>query len=272
MTVSFLNDYIAGAHSEVLEALMHTNNEALSGYGTDFYTARAADKIRQACDAPNSDVYFIVGGTQTNAAVISTMLADWQGVISAATGHISVHEAGAIEYTGHKVLQIPEINGLMKPADIENYVASFYADPNYEHMVFPGMVYLSYPSELGTLYSLAELEEISRICKKYDMSLFIDGARLGYGTQSRLSDVTMKDIARLADVFYIGGTKMGALCGEAIVFAQGKTPSHFVTQIKRRGDLLAKGRLLGVQFDALFTNDLYNRIGRHANELAEQLT
>ena len=269
--VSFESDYIAGAHPEVLKALCDTNLETLTGYGLDPYCESAREKIRKACGCPDAEVEFLVGGTQTNEVVISTMLKDYEGVVAAQTGHVSVHEAGAIEYTGHKVLELPEVNGKICCEDLEQYVAGFYADGNHEHMVFPGMVYISHPTEYGTLYTKDELEKIAAVCRRYDMRLFLDGARMGYGLMSRETDVTLSDIAACCDVFYIGGTKVGALCGEAVVFTRGSRPAHFMTSVKKRGALLAKGRLLGVQFDALFTDDLYFRIGRHAIDMAERM-
>ena len=269
--VSFESDYICGAHPEVLRRLAETNLEPLSGYGTDPYCESAKRKIRAAVGLPEAEVFFLTGGTQANAVVISTMLADYEGVLAAATGHVSTHEAGAVEYTGHEVLELPQENGKIVPEDLARYLSDYYADKNHEHMTFPGMVYLSWPTEYGTLYSRAELEKISGICRKYGIPLFLDGARLGYGLMSREADLTLPELATLCDVFYIGGTKMGALCGEAVVFTRGNQPKHFLTSVKKRGALLAKGRLLGVQFDALFTDDLYFRIGRHANEMAEKM-
>ena len=269
--VSFENDYNAGAHPEVLRKLTETNLEPLSGYGTDPYCKSAREKIRRAVGLPEAQVDFLVGGTQANAVVISTMLADYEGVVAAETGHVSSHEAGAIEYTGHEVLTVPQKDGKMVPETLRRYLEAFFGDENHEHMTFPGMVYLSHPTEYGTLYSQAELTEISGICRGYGIPLFLDGARLGYGLMSRETDLTLPDIAQLCDVFYIGGTKVGALCGEAVVFTKGNRPAHFMTSVKRRGALLAKGRLLGVQFDALFTDDLYYRIGRHAIDMAEKM-
>ena len=269
--VSFESDYIAGAHPQIMKRLAETNLECLSGYGTDKYCGSAREKIRAACRCENADVEFLVGGTQANAVIIATMLRDCEGVIAAKTGHVSVHEAGAIEYTGNKVLELPEQNGKIVPDVLAGYVADFYADGNHEHMVFPGMVYLSHPTEYGTLYTKQELEAIADICHRYGMTLFLDGARLGYGLTSRESDMTLCDIARICDVFYIGGTKVGALCGEAVVFTKNNKPKHFMTSVKKRGALLAKGRLLGIQFDALFTDDLYFEISSHAIEMAEQM-
>lgn len=269
--LSFTSDYIAGAHPEIMKRLVETNLENLSGYGTDKYCERAMTKIKKACGCPDADVYFLVGGTQTNQLIISTMLAPYEGVIAATTGHVSVHEAGAIEYTGHKVLEIAGTDGKLSATDIEAFVSTFYADENHEHMVFPGMVYLSFPTEYGTLYTKDELTAISDVCRKYQLPLYIDGARLGYGLASHQNDVTLEEIARLADVFYIGGTKVGALCGEAVVFTKNNAPIHFLTQIKQHGALLAKGRLLGIQFDTLFTDQLYMRISEHAIDMADKL-
>lgn len=269
--LSFASDYIAGAHPRVLQRLLETNMEVATGYGTDHFTQSGIQKIRESCCLPKADVYFLAGGTQTNQVVISTMLAPYEGVIAAKTGHVSIHEAGAIEYSGHKVLELESSYGKLRGEDILSYIQNFYADGNYEHMVFPGLVYLSYPTEYGTLYSKKELEEIYQICQDYEIPLFIDGARLGYGLASLEADMSMADIARLCDVFYIGGTKVGALCGEAVVFTKDNTPRHFVTQIKQRGALLAKGRLLGLQFEALFTDNLYLEIAKHGILMAEEL-
>lgn len=269
--VSFESDYIAGAHPEILRRLAETNLESLPGYGSDRYCASAREKIRKACGRDEAEVEFLVGGTQANAVVISTMLADWEGVLAARTGHISTHEAGAVEYTGHEVLELPQEDGKIRAADLRGFLADFYADENHEHMTQPGMVYLSYPTEYGTLYTKAELEEISGICREYAVLLFIDGARLGYGLMSREADLTLPELAALCDAFTIGGTKVGALCGEAVVFPRGGRPKHFLTSVKRRGALLAKGRLTGVQFDTLFTDGLYFRISRHAIAMAERM-
>ena len=269
--VSFECDYIAGAHPEILKRLAETNMEPLPGYGMDQYSESAKEKIRAACGCPDAEVEFLVGGTQTNAVVISTMLRDWEGVIAADSGHVSVHESGAIEFTGHKVIQIPAKNGKLEASAVRRVLDNFNNDVTHDHMVFPGMVYISHPTEPGTLYSKAELEELSALCREYEIPLYLDGARLGYGLMSSASDLTLKDIARLADVFYIGGTKVGALCGEAVVFTKNNRPAHFMTSVKKRGALLAKGRLLGIQFDTLFTDDLYFKISRHAIEMAERV-
>ena len=269
--VSFESDYIAGAHPEVLRRLTETNAEPLPGYGTDRYCESAKQKIRDAAGIPDAEIAFLAGGTQANAVVISSMLADYEGVIAASTGHISTHEAGAIEYTGHEVLELPQEEGKISAETLEKYLSGYFADENHEHMTFPGMVYLSWPTEYGTLYSRAELESISQICRRYGIPLYLDGARLAYGLMSREADLDLPGIAGLCDVFCIGGTKVGALCGEAVVFTKGNMPNHFLTSMKRRGALLAKGRLAGVQFDALFTDGLYFRIGRHAIEMAEKM-
>lgn len=267
----FENDYNKGAHPELLNALIETNDQGLSGYGTDSYCQQAADKIREVCSCPQAEVEFLVGGTQTNQVVISSMLASYEGVIAAETGHVSSHEAGAIEFSGHKVLTLPSHNGKLLASEVATYIETFYADGNYQHMVFPGMVYISHPTEYGTLYSKAELEELSKICKHYQIPLFIDGARLGYGLAAKDTDVDFPTIAALSDVFYIGGTKMGALAGEVVVFTKKNRPKQFTTIVKQHGALLAKGRLLGLAFDRFFTDNLYLKIGKHAIDLAEEL-
>ena len=269
--ISFESDYIAGAHPKVLARLLETNMEPLSGYGMDKYCKNAREKIKKACECPQAEVHFLVGGTQTNAIVISSMLKEYEGVVAAKTGHVSLHEAGAIEYTGHKVLVIEQENGKICAEALRAYLETFHGDENHEHMVFPGMVYISHPTEYGTLYSKKELTMLAEICHEFEIPLYMDGARLGYGLMSRNTDVTLADIARLCDVFYIGGTKVGAMCGEAVVFSKGNAPKHFMTMIKQKGALLAKGRVLGVQFDTLFTDNLYFEISCHAINLAERL-
>lgn len=269
--ISFASDYLEGAHPSVMEALMRTNMEQLPGYGSDPYCERAKEKIRKACGTENAEVFFISGGTQTNMTVITSILRSYQGVVAAQTGHISVHEAGAIEAGGHKVITLPHHEGKISAGDLKDLLDRFYGDETYDHMVFPGMVYISHPTEYGTLYTLRELKEISEVCRENHLPLYMDGARLGYGLASLQTDVSLKDVAELCDVFYIGGTKVGALCGEAVVFSGMKAPDHFFTTVKQRGALLAKGRVLGVQFDALFTDDLYMKISRHAILMAEKL-
>ena len=266
----FENDYGYGAHPKVLEHLMETNMEAVSGYGNDKFTASAAEKIKKACSCPEGQVYFLTGGTQTNMVVIDTLLRPYEGVVASSCGHVNTHEAGAIESTGHKVLTVPHKNGKLDADDLRDYVQTFYADASHDHMVFPGMVYISHPSEYGTVYTKNVLERISAVCHEFDMPLFLDGARLGYGLASD-TDVTLADIARLTDVFYIGGTKCGALCGEAVVFTHGNMPRQFETMVKRRGAMLAKARLNAVQFDALFTDGLYEEICEPAVRLALRL-
>ena len=267
----FESDYMEGAHERILERLVETNRESLSGYGSDRYCERAKEKIRALCGTPEAQVYFLVGGTQTNQTVIDATLRQYEGVVAADSGHIGTHEAGAIEFTGHKVLTVPNRQGKLPAEKLEAYLSGFFSDENRDHMVFPGMVYISHPTEYGTLYSLAELKRLSEICRTYGIPLYMDGARLGYGLESKGTDVTLRDIARLCDVFYIGGTKVGALCGEAVVYPGGNAPAHFMTVMKQHGALLAKGRLLGIQFDTLFENQLYFTISKHAIDMAEKL-
>lgn len=267
----FESDYTEGAHESVLQRLIETNMEQMSGYGNDRYCMSAKEKIKAYCACPQAEVHFLVGGTQTNQTVLASLLQSYEGVIAATTGHINAHEAGAVELTGHKVLALPQENGKLNAAVVEKYLSAFFSDENRDHMVFPGAVYISHPTEYGTLYTKAELSALYDVCKVYGLPLFLDGARLGYGLESKKSDMSIADIARLCDVFYIGGTKVGALCGEAVVFTHGNTPKQFMTIVKQHGALLAKGRLLGVQFDALFTDDLYFKISRHANRMADKL-
>jgi len=269
--LSFECDYTAGAHPKILARLAETNFEPLPGYGSDKYCESAREKIKLACGLPGADVHLLVGGTQTNSIVISSLLHPCEGVISAATGHINVHEGGAVEATGHKVLTLPAHEGKIDACELAAYLESFRADETNSHMVQPGMVYISHPTEYGTIYRKAELAAIYEVCRAYSLPLFIDGARLGYGLESRESDMTLPELAALCDVFYIGGTKVGALLGEAVVFTKGNTPKFFTTFVKQHGALLAKGRLLGIQFDELFTDGLYFEISRHAIECAEKM-
>lgn len=269
--LSFANDYQEGAHEKILQRLIETNLEPVSGYGTDPYCELAKEKIRRACECPEADIWFLTGGTQTNQVVIDAMLAPYEGVVAAETAHVAAHEAGAIEYSGHKVLTIPQHEGKILAEELETFLRKFWDDENHEHMVFPGMVYISHPTEYGTLYTKNELENLSAICEAYQIPLYMDGARLGYGLMSSNTDVTLSVIARCCDAFYIGGTKVGALCGEAVVFPKNNTPKYFLTRIKQHGALLAKGRLLGIQFDTLFTDDLYFVLSRHAIDMAEHL-
>lgn len=286
--ISFSSDYTKGAHPRLLKRLEETNFEQISGYGTDDYCKSAASKIKAACNQKDADVFFLVGGTQTNQTIIDMLLEPYEGVVAAQTGHVAAHEAGAIEFSGHKVLTLPSFDeapnttdreravysdqvGKIKAADLEKFVDNFYADDNHEHMVFPGAVYISHPTEYGTLYTKDELIELSKVCKKYDLPLFLDGARLGYGLMSKRTDVTLSDIAELVDVFYIGGTKVGALFGEAVVFPHKVPVKHPIPIIKQHGALLAKGWLLGLSFDTLFTDNLYMEISQNAIEMAELL-
>ncbi len=258
--IYFDSDYMAGAHPKVMDKLIETNSEQTTGYGSDAYTARAAGLVKKACGTPDARVFFLVGGTQTNATVIDGILDRHEGVLAAESGHINVHESGAIEATGHKILTLPSYDGKVKAEDVSSYIRNFYSDDTYEHMVAPGMLYISFPTEYGTVYSLNELEDISKACHDSDIPLFIDGARLGFGLAAEGNDVTLEDIARLSDVFYIGGTKIGALFGEAVVITNPTLLKHFTPLVKQHGALMAKGRLLGVQFEALFTDNLYNEI------------
>lgn len=269
--IHFDTDYMAGAHPEVMKRLAETNLEQTTGYGSDAYTQRAKEKIREACAQNEAAVYFLVGGTQTNATVIDGLLRHHEGVLATETAHINVHESGAIEATGHKVITLPSHDGKIKAEEVDKYITDFYRDETYEHMVAPGMVYISHPTELGTLYTLDELEALSQVCRKAQIPLYMDGARLGYGLAAENTDVTLKDIARLCDVFYIGGTKVGALFGEAVVAPRAQQLPHFFPLVKQHGALLAKGRLLGIQFETLFTDGLYERIGAHAVRLALKL-
>ncbi len=269
--LSFESDYIIGAHEKVLEALIKTNNEVMSGYGNDAHTENAKKLIKAACDAPENEVFFLTGGTQANQVVISTMLKPFEAVISAKTGHIALHEVGAIEFTGHKVIELDQKLGKLDAASVRDYLETFWNDENNAMMVVPKMIYISHPTEYGTLYTKGELASLRAICDKYGLKLFLDGARLGYGLASCETDVSLPDVARLCDVFYIGGTKVGALCGEAVVFAKGNAPERFLSQTKQHGAMLAKGRLTGVQFEALFEDGLYFEISKNAIDRAEEL-
>lgn len=269
--LSFENDYSCTATPEIIERISEIAQNQYPGYGNDSICESAKAKIREACACPDAQIFFLVGGTQTNQTIIDSITPQYAGVIAASTGHVNVHEAGAIEFTGHKVLTLPHHDGKIDATELDEYCATFYADGNYTHMVFPGCVYISQATEYGTLYTLAELEAIRKVCTKYDMPLFIDGARLGYALTATGNDVTLEDIARIADVFYIGGTKVGAMFGEAVVFTHGNMPKNFVTLVKQHGALLAKGWLLGVQFDTLFTDDLYGEVGRTAAAAADEL-
>lgn len=269
--ILFQCDYNEGAHPLILERLIATNMEQTPGYGEDVYCMRAAEKIKAACEDDSLAVHFLVGGTQTNLTVIDAVLRSHQGVLCAQTGHINVHETGAIEACGHKVLGLASKDGKITATQVEEAYLSHLNDGAREHTVQPGMVYISNPTELGTLYSLAELKELYGVCDRYGLSLFLDGARLGYGLVAPDNDLTLPDIARYTDVFYIGGTKVGALFGEALVISREDLKKDFRYFIKQKGGMLAKGRLLGIQFDTLFTDDLYFEISRKAIVQAEAI-
>ena len=269
--IYFHNDYSEGCHEKVLEALTRTNLEQTPGYGTDDYCKEAAALIAKACGNENLKVHFLVGGTQANLTVIAAALRPYQAAVCAVSGHINVHETGAVEATGHKVLGLPSADGKITAQQVRNLVDAHRANDSFEHENQPKMVYISNPTELGTLYSLAELEELSAACHENGLYLFLDGARLGYGLVAQGNDVTLNDLARLCDVFYIGGTKVGALFGEAVVYSNPALAEDFRYMIKRQGGMLAKGRLLGVQFKVLFENNLYFDISARAVRLADQI-
>lgn len=263
-------DYMEGAHPAILSRLAESNIEQTLGYGSDPYCDMAKEKIRKECKSPQADIFFFVGGTQTNATVIKGYLRPFEGVISARTGHINVHEAGAVETGGHKVLALRGNEGKLESGTLRSYLEEFSGDGSNAHMVQPGMVYISHPTEYGTLYTVQELCRLHEICESYGLPLFLDGARLGYGLMAEGTDVDMETVAKYCDAFYIGGTKVGALFGEAAVFPKG-APKGFFTLMKQQGAVLAKGRLLGIQFDTLFTDGLYYRISAHAIEMAKKL-
>ncbi|MBQ9942512.1 MAG: low specificity L-threonine aldolase [Christensenellaceae bacterium] len=264
-------DYMEGAHPNILARLTEINFEKNTGYGKDAICERAKDRIRAACACPGADVHFLVGGTQINSATLTALLRPWQGVIAAQSGHIATHEAGAVEMLGHKVLTLPGHDGKLLASEVEAFVQGFFADENHPHAMEPGVVYISHPTEYGTLYTAEELAALSAVCHAYGMKLYVDGARLGYGLAAQGTDVSLPLLARLCDAFYIGGTKVGAMFGEALVVPDPATLPHFFTVTKQHGALLAKGWLLGVQFDVLFENDLYFALGRHADGLADRM-
>lgn len=269
--IYFNSDYLEGAHSAIMARLAETNMMQTIGYSEDEICTSARERIKAACQAPDADVHFLVGGTQTNTTVIASILRPWQGVLSAVSGHINCHETGAIESTGHKVITLPTDDGKITAQQIADYVEWHKNDESTEHIVQPGMVYISQPTETGMLYSKAELTAVYDICRAYGLPLFIDGARLGYGLVCDSNDVTLPELARLCDVFYIGGTKVGALFGEAVVIMNPALKKDFRFMMKQRGGMLAKGRLLGIQFDVLFTDDLYQTISKNAIETAAVL-
>ena len=270
------SDYNNGAHESVLRHFMATNAERTLSYGDDRFSEHARALIREASEAPEAQIWFLAGGTQTNATIIDCALQPYEGVLCPDTAHINVHEAGAVEFTGHKVISLLHHDGKLQAEDVKAWLKAYFADETAEHMVCPGMVYITFPTELGTLYTADELTALHDVCKEYEIPLYVDGARLAYGLAAS-PDVTLPFLAHTADIFYIGGTKCGALCGEAVVFPKGDAPSHMLSRIKRHGALLAKSRVVGVQFEALFTpqpsslNPLYIQLGHQAVALAMRL-
>lgn len=269
--ISFESDYNNGAHPKVLERLVETNNTQTLSYGFDAYSHHAKEMIKEHCETPDGQVWFLAGGTQTNATVIDSLLHTYEGVVAVESGHINTHEAGAIEFTEHKIITIQAKDGKMEAATLEKFLDDFMHDGNAAHSVYPGMVYITFPTEYGTIYSAKELDEIYQVCRKYDIPLYVDGARLGYGLMAEGNDITLPYLAHHCDVFYIGGTKIGALCGEAVVFTHNNAHKHFFNIVKQHGALMAKGRLIGVQFEALFTDNLYFDISRHAIAMAMRM-
>lgn len=268
------SDYNNGAHEAVLRNFLESNTERTQSYGDDRFSEQARTLILEACKAPDAQIWFLAGGTQTNATIIDCVLQPYEGVLCAETTHINVHEAGAVEFTGHKVITLPAHEGKLAVRDLQEWLKAYFADETAEHMVRPGMVYITFPTELGTLYTADELKALHDVCRQYGLLLYVDGARLAYGLAAS-KDVTLPLLAQIADIFYIGGTKCGALCGEAVVFPHGDAPGHMLSRIKRHGALLAKSRVVGVQFEALFTKDdgepLYMSIGTKAVALAMRL-
>jgi threonine aldolase len=276
---SFESDYNNGAHPDILRSFLETNDTQSASYGYDQWSESARKKIRKAIKCPDASIFFLSGGTQANSTIIDGMTASYEGVVAVQTAHINVHESGAVESFGHKVITLPSHNGKMNDEELLNYLRAYHADPTWEHMVYPGMVYITFPTELGTIYKADEIDSIYCICQKYKIPLFIDGARLGYGLASSECDFDISWLAHHCDAFYIGGTKVGALCGEAVVFPRGNAPRQFFTIVKRHGALLAKSRLTGVQFNTLFSTCsegerkelLYFHIAHHAIDMAMQL-
>ena len=266
--ISFDCDYNNGAHPKVLENLVRHNDAKPTPYGFDEFSERAKKRIREAIGMPDAQIFFLTGGTQTNATTIDSMLYQYEGVICVGSGHINVHEAGAVEFTEHKIITIPDSEGKMEARQLHQYLDDFHHDGNRDHAVHPGLVYITFPTELGTLYTARELDELYQVCQRYDIPLYIDGARLGYGLMAEGCDITMPYLARHCDVFYIGGTKIGALCGEAVVFTNRRAHKHFFSIQKQHGAVIAKGALIGLQFEALFTDNLYLDLARHAIEMA----
>ena len=269
--ISFDCDYNNGAHPKVLENLVKHNGAHPTPYGFDEFSEHAKQRIREACGMPDAQIFFLTGGTQTNATTIDSMLYQYEGVICVGSGHINVHEAGAVEFTEHKIITIADKDGKMEAKTLAKYLDDFYHDGNRDHAVHPGLVYITFPTELGTLYSARELDDIYQVCQRYGIPLYIDGARLGYGLMAEVSDITLPYLARHCDVFYIGGTKIGALCGEAVVFTNRQAHKHFFSIQKQHGAVIAKGALIGLQFEALFTDDLYFKLSEHAIKMAMRM-
>ena len=266
--ISFECDYNNGACQEVLDNLVRYNSSKPTPYGFDEFSERAKGRIREACGLPDAQIFFLTGGTQTNATTIDSMLYQYEGVICVGSGHINVHEAGAVEFTEHKIITIADTDGKMEAKVLDKYLDDYLHDGNKDHAVHPGLVYITFPTELGTLYTAKELSDLYQVCQQYEIPLYIDGARLGYGLMAEGNDITLPYLARHCDVFYIGGTKIGALCGEAVVFTNRKAHKHFFSIQKQHGAVIAKGALIGLQFDALFTNDLYFKLSEHAIKMA----
>lgn len=267
----FASDYMQSGHEKIFRRFLETAGESLTAYGSDKYCQSAAEKIKAACACSDAEVRFLTGGTQTNQVAIDTLLMPWEGVVAAETGHVATHEAGAIEWSGHKVLTLPQHLGKVDAGELRALLQAYEEDANREHIVKPGMLYISHPTEYGTLYARAELEALSAVCRDFHIPLYVDGARLAYALAARDTDVTLPVLAACADAFYIGGTKCGALIGEALMFAKGNLPKRFLTRLKQHGALLAKGWAAGLQFDVLFTDGLYNELGAHAIDMAEKL-
>ena len=268
--VSFASDYEEGAHHTIISNLTRTNLLKTAGFGEDEFSEAARKKIRELCGANDAEIYFTVGGTQANSVVISALLRSYQGVIAPESGHINLREAGAIEATGHKVLTLPHVDGKILAGDVKKFVEDFYSRELHEHMIAPGMVYISQPTEYGTIYTLDELRKLSTVCREKNLVLYVDGARLAYALSIPTNNVTLKNLYELADVFCIGGTKCGAFFGEAVVMHKNFIP-NFITTIRQHGALLAKGRILGVQFYTLFTDNLYTKIGRRGIDTADKI-
>ncbi|MDE6647691.1 MAG: amino acid lyase, partial [Prevotella sp.] len=269
--ISFECDYNNGAHPKVLENLVKYNDAKPTPYGFDEFSEQAKNCIREAIALPDAQIFFLTGGTQTNATTIDSMLYQYEGVICVGSGHINVHEAGAVEFTEHKIITIPDKEGKMEAKTLNKYLDDFYHDGNRDHAVHPGLVYITFPTELGTLYTVRELDDIYQVCQHYGIPLYIDGARLGYGLLAEGNDVTLPYLARHCDVFYIGGTKIGALCGEAVVFTNREAHKHFFSIQKQHGAVIAKGALIGLQFEALFTDNLYFKLSEHAIKMAMRM-